>query len=317
MTNPPTTVAPLVVVGSANVDLMLRVPRLPRPGETLEGSGFATAIGGKGANQAVAAARLGARVKFVGCVGDDANGALAAAALAAQGVDIAHLRRVNGVPTGIAIVLTDAHGENCIALDAGANQRLDASDLAALAAGTDFAQAGLLICQLESPLDSVAAALDMARARGVATLLNPAPARALPDALLDGLSFLVPNATEASLLTGIEVVDLPSAIRAAEALLAKGVATVVLTLGELGVVHAQRGRTVHRPAEAVTVADTTGAGDTFIGAFAAEWLRSGSTEQAIDYGQRAARYSVQRRGAQSAMPDVAAMLDPGASATPG
>jgi ribokinase len=290
----------IVVVGSANIDLMLSVPRLPRPGETVSGRDFITAPGGKGANQAVAAARQGAAVAFVGCVGDDANGAQLTDALTASGVDIEHLHRTPGTTTGVALILSDSSGENCIALHPGANLRLDASHVDS--AAKSIAAARLLVCQLESPIDTVEHAISIARRHGVATLLNPAPAQALPPGLIRGLDFLAPNESEASMLTGIEVTDITSATSAAQALLEMGVDTVLLTMGASGVLVARVDRVAHFPSERVTAVDTTGAGDTFVGAFAAAWARGESLDGAVQAALAASAISVQKRGAQASMP---------------
>jgi ribokinase len=295
----------LVVVGSANIDLMLAVSRLPRAGETITGERFSTAAGGKGANQAIAAARLGAAVTFIACVGDDLYGTVALDGLRAEAIDVSHVQVAESVATGVAIVLTDSSGENCIALSPGANALLGRANITA--ARASIAGAGLLVCQLESPLAAVKFAIDAAHGAGVPVLLNPAPAQPRDDELLRGLRFLVPNESEAGSLTGIEVVDARTAELAASALLAKGVQTVMLTRGAAGVMLAERDACVHLPAHRVNAIDTTGAGDTFIGAFAASWLRGDSVPDAIAYAQSAAAYSVQRRGAQASMPTQAAL----------
>jgi len=290
----------IVVVGSANIDLMLLVPRWPRPGETVNGRDFAVAPGGKGANQAVAAARLGGSVTFVGCVGDDTFGAQCVSALHDNHVDTSHVHVLRGAATGVAMVLCDEAGENSIALAPGANHLL--SRVHVDAAADAIEQADLMVCQLESPLDVILHALRLAQRKNVATLLNPAPARPLADDALKGLRFLVANATEAELMSGIEVVCPASAALAARALLNKGVATVLLTLGAAGAVVADADGITHLPAPPAKAIDTTGAGDTFIGAFSSVWSRSGSTMEAVRYAQIAAAFSVEGRGAQASMP---------------
>lgn len=299
----PLSLRAIVVAGSANVDLMLSVPHLPKPGETVAGGGFATEAGGKGANQAVAAAKLGAPVVFVGCVGGDAFGTQAIGALAATGVDVTHLHVLAGHTTGVAMVLNDAAGENCIALDPGANDRLAPAHVDG--AVDAIANAALLICQLESPLATVAHALQTARWLGVPALLNPAPAQALPDELLQGLRFLVPNALEASLMTGIEVTDAASAERAARQLRERGVDTVLLTRGADGVTLVDASGVEHFPGRRVQAVDSTGAGDTFVGAFASAWRRGLPVAQAVEFAQGAAAFSVCSRGAQASMPTQA------------
>jgi ribokinase len=290
----------IVVVGSANADLMLAVSVLPRPGETVRGEDFVVVPGGKGANQAVAAARLGGEVSFMGCVGDDDFGRTLRAALAASRVDVAPLKVVEGVPTGIAMILSEASGENSIAISGGANDHLQPADLDAR---SDLIGAGaLLVCQFESPASTVARALAIARAHGVPALLNPAPARPLDDDLLQGLRFLVPNRTELATLTGREVHGLEDVEAAARGLLARGVGTVIVTLGADGVALVAQDGLRHFPAPVVAAVDSTGAGDTFVGAFAAEWCRGGDVVAAIAYAQRAAAISVTARGAQASMP---------------
>jgi len=296
----------LVVLGSANVDLMLAVPQLPRPGETVAGEHFTTAPGGKGANQAVAAARLGADVHFVACLGDDAFGRMLLEALRASAVGTDGVRLVDGSATGVAMILVDAAAENCIALAPGANAALSSADVIRLQ--PTIAGASLLVCQLESPLATVRAAIEAAHAAAVPVLLNPAPARELDPSLLRLVRFLVPNESEASALTGIGVVDAASAERAAGALLERGVQTVLMTRGAQGVLIAERGRFEHLPAPRVDAVDTTGAGDTFVGAFAAHWIGSGELCSAVEFAQRAAAFSVTGRGAQASMPTLAQLV---------
>ena len=248
----------VVVLGSVNADLVLRCTALPLPGETVHGRDFRTLPGGKGANQAIAAARLGASVAFIGCVGDDDFGRTAQFVLAGEGVDTSHLHVVAGTATGVAMILVDDAGQNSIALAAGAN--------AALTTDHVDAAAPLFVCQLESPLDVVRHAIGRARAAGVPVLLNPAPAQALPAALLADVDVLVPNETEAALLVGSDLDPTAAATR----LRALGPATVLLTLGADGLQVDTDGLAQRVPAPATgPVVDTTGAGDTFIGAFAA------------------------------------------------
>lgn len=297
------SVRPIVVVGSANIDLMLRVPKLPRPGETLVGQGFVTQPGGKGANQAIAAARQGAPVAFVGCVGADTFGEQARRALLADAVDVRHLRQADDLPTGVAMITTDDAGENCIALDPGANLALSIADLDA--AADLIAGASMLICQLEVPLEAVRHGLALARAHGVPALLNPSPAVRLPPDCYERLDYLVPNRSEAAALTGIATDDLQGARAAAMQLRRCGVAEVLLTLGADGVMWCGPHGCRHLTAPIVRPVDTAGAGDTFAGAFAAARWRGLAMDEAIGQAQRAAAFSVQRRGAQASMPRLA------------
>ena len=292
----------IVVVGSANMDMVLRVQQLPRPGETVSGHGFETMPGGKGANQAVAAARLGAEVHFVGCVGSDVFGAQMRGTLQAEGVNVDHLATVSG-PSGVAIVLDDdANGQNSIAIEAGANAALSAAHIDAAAA--TIAAASMLVCQLESPLPAVQRAIAVAHAAGVPVLLNPAPVQPLPPQLLQQVSLLVPNESEAAALAGQAPGEPVDEVLAAERLRRLGAATVIVTLGERGVHVSTPGGAVRHDAQpAARVVDTTGAGDTFIGALAAARCRDGlPLHDAVAFAQRAAAFSVSRRGAMSAMP---------------
>lgn len=289
---------PIVVLGSVNADLVLRCERLPRPGETVHGQDFQTLPGGKGANQAVAAARLGGRVEFIGCIGDDAFGAVARATLERAGVGTAHLRARASVPTGVAMILVERSGQNSIALAAGANACLDIAQVDDAAA--TIARASLLVCQLETPLASVQHAIGIARRHGVPVLLNPAPAQPLAQALLAEVDILVPNESEAAeLLAGEGSLD-PAATAAA--LQTQGPGTVIVTLGGDGICIADLRGTRRRPAPAVQALDTTGAGDTFIGAFAVALQEGLDTDGAAAFAQRAAALSVTRAGAMASMP---------------
>lgn len=290
----------IAVVGSLNVDLVTHAPRLPVPGETLLGTAFRTVSGGKGANQAVAAARLGASVAMIGCVGNDAFGARLRDALAAERIDVTHVHRIDGEATGVATITVDASGANSIVVVPGANARLDAATIDA--ARDAIAGAALMVCQLEVPIDTVVRAIDRAHACGTPVLLNPAPARPLSDALLARLDYLVVNETEAESLTGIAVGDDASAVRAADALHAKGAGNVLVTLGARGVCWRGSAGNGRHPALAVTAVDTTAAGDTFVGGFAAARAGGASMDDAIAFGQRAAAISVTRHGAQTSIP---------------
>jgi ribokinase len=287
----------VVVLGSVNADLVLRCAALPLPGETVHGRDFRTLPGGKGANQAIAAARLGASVAFIGCVGDDDFGRSAQFVLAGEGVDTTHLHVVAGTATGVAMILVDDAGQNSIALAAGANAALTTEHVDA--AASLFEGAALFVCQLESPLDVVRHAIGRARAAGVPVLLNPAPAQALPVALLADVDVLVPNETEAALLVGADLDPTAAAAR----LRALGPATVLLTLGADGLQIDSDGLVQRVPAPATgPVVDTTGAGDTFIGAFAVARVEGASVAAAAAFAQKAAALSVTRPGAVGGMP---------------
>ncbi|MEH2470574.1 ribokinase [Nitrobacteraceae bacterium AZCC 2161] len=292
--------AKIWVIGSANADLMLALPVLPRPGETVRGRDFVVAPGGKGANQAVAAARLGGDVSFVGCIGDDAFGISLRTSLSDSGVDVTHLKVAAGVTSGIAMVMTEASGENSIAISGGANDLLLPEDIDALSA--NIGRASLLVCQFESPAETVERALALAKLHSIPVLLNPAPARPVDDALLDGLRFLIPNRHELASLTGREINSPEDIAAATKLLLKRGVQTVIVTLGRDGVALVDSSGIRTSRAAAVDAVDTTGAGDTFVGAFAVEWCRTADVNAAIAFAQRAAAFSVTSCGAQASMP---------------
>jgi len=291
----------IVVVGSVNMDLVIRAPRIPAPGETIAGSGFRTVPGGKGANQAVAAARSGAQVYLVGSVGDDDFGRRLMRGLADDEIDLSHLSVVDGESTGVAMIVVDAAGQNSIVLSPGANGRVTPEQIEACA-GT-IKRASMLLCQLETPLDAVGCAVDIAHEAGVPVILNPAPAVPLKRHLLAKIKYLIPNETEASLLSGVQVVDGKTAAAAARRLRDTGAEQVLITLGDKGVVSVLADRTVLSvPAIAVPAVDTTGAGDTFVGSLAVELASGKSVRQAIDFAQYAAAQKVTRLGAQTSIP---------------
>ncbi|MFL6818037.1 MAG: ribokinase [Bradyrhizobium sp.] len=289
----------IIVVGSANADLMIAVAALPKPGETVRGRDFMVAPGGKGANQATAAARLGGDVSFVGSVGEDDFGKSLKAALLDSGVDTSYLQVKPG-STGVALVLSEASGENSIAIAAGANDLLLPADIDA--AANEIAEASIVVCQFESPLSTIERVIEIAKRCGVPILLNPAPARPVTEAMLKGIRFLVPNRHELADLTGLRTETVAELEAAAKSLLTRGVETVIVTLGREGVLRATAEGARVFPAPMVHAVDTTGAGDTFVGAFAAEWCRTSDVDAAIMFAQRAAAHSVTGRGAQASMP---------------
>ncbi len=308
--NRPSPSPQVLVLGSLNMDLVVRVPRAPDAGETLAAHGFMTNPGGKGANQAVACARLGAAVGMVGRVGGDAFGEALRGALAADGIDVRHVATA-GDASGIAVITVDDAGENRIAIVAGANARLAVADVEAIAA--DIAAAPLLLLQFEVPLPTVVRAARIARDAGRSVVLNPAPARALPDALWSTVDLLVVNETEAAMLAGTAVDDVPAARDAALALRRRGPARVVVTLGRDGAVVADAAGCRRFHALAVEAVDTTAAGDTFIGALCAGLAEGMALDAAIALGIRAAALCVTRPGAQASIPrrhEVAAMPEP-------
>jgi ribokinase len=292
--------ATVCVVGSANVDLVFRAARLPGTGETVAAHSFAEGCGGKGANQAVMAARLGARVSLVGRVGRDSFGQLLLGNLRNNGVDTAFVGVDPERPTGVAAVVVDDQGRNCIVVADGANGRLSPADVRA--AADSLRAARVLLCQLETPLESTLEAFRIARAAGVRTVLNPAPARPLPDELLRLTDLCVPNETEAAVLTGIATDTPEGAAAAARSLRGRGPRAVIVTLGERGcLMHEGRGAEQFA-ARPVAAADSTGAGDAFLGALAAALARGTSLREAVPIAGAAATLSVTRAGAQASFP---------------
>ncbi|QHF29325.1 ribokinase [Pseudomonas sp. R32] len=296
--------ANVVVVGSLNMDLVTRAQRLPRGGETLVGETFVTVPGGKGANQAVAAARLGAQVAMVGCVGDDAYGQQLRQALADEQIDCQAVGVAAGVSSGVALIVVDAASQNAIVIIAGGNGQLLPESVQRFDALLQHAD--VIICQLEVPMATVAYTLERGRALGKTVILNPAPASGpLPVEWFASIDYLIPNESEAEALSGVPVTDLESAKVAATRLLALGVGKVIVTLGAQGALFADGQAFRHFPAPVVQPVDTTAAGDTFVGGFAAALARGEEEGAAIAFGQRAAALSVTRAGAQPSIPHFA------------
>ncbi len=291
---------PIVVVGSLNMDLVMRTPRVPVGGETLTGHEFSTLPGGKGANQAVACARLGSRVRMIGQVGDDGFGKTLRDGLAADGIDVSGVRTSSVAGTGVAMILVEDIGQNRIVLAAGANGALTAADIDAQASVIEGA--ALLVVQLEVPLPVVQQAIAIAHAAGVAVLLNPGPAAPLPEAIWPQIDILVPNESEAALLAGIPVSDAASAGAAAQIFRQRGVGCVLVTLGAQGVAVIDAAGERHLPAQVVKAVDTTAAGDTFIGGLAAGLVEGMSVDAAAALGQSASALCVTRHGAQPSIP---------------
>ena len=292
--------AQVIVVGSLNMDLVTRTPRIPQPGETIIGSDFHILPGGKGANQAVAAARLGARVSMIGRVGDDSFGSLLLDNLAAAGVDHTLVISDPEAATGVALIVVDDAGQNSIVVASGANARLSPGDVDAGADG--IAAADALLLQLESPMETVMRAAEVGRACGVTVVLNPAPARPLPDELLSLIDVLVPNESETALLAGMDVVSQADAEKAAAALLRLGVGTVILTLGSRGALVAREAGADVFPAFDVTPVDTTAAGDAFVGGFAVALAEGRPLVEAVRWGNAAGALATTKLGAQPSLP---------------
>jgi ribokinase len=290
----------LVVLGSVNADHVLSVPRFPKPGETLTGSEYHIAYGGKGANQAVAAGRAGADIAFIASIGDDDIGARMKTQFAEDGIDTQAVMPVGGSPTGVAMILVSADGENSIAISAGANAELTPDRLQPHE--SLIADADVLLMQLESPIPTVIAAAQTARQSGTRVILNPAPAQVLPAELLQLVDVITPNETEAEMLTGISVQTEADAQRAANKLHTYGIGTVLITLGAKGVWLSEQGQGELLPGFRVQAVDTTAAGDTFNGAWVTAELDGLPTRQAIRFAHAAAAISVTRAGAQPSIP---------------
>lgn len=290
----------IVVVGSSNTDMIIKLDHIPRPGETILGGEFVTAAGGKGANQAVGAARAGGDVSFIARVGRDMFGDKAVAGFTKEGIDAGYILRDSASPSGVALIFVAKDGENSIAVAGGANTRLSPADIRK--ARKTLTGASVLVMQLETPLDTVQAAADMAARSGVLVILNPAPARPLPDKLLRKVSIITPNETEAELLTGIKVKNESAASRAAAKLLERGVGTVILTLGSRGAFVADRNERRLVPGFRVKPVDTTAAGDVFNGTLAVALAEGKSMLDAVRFANAAAAISVTRFGAQPSAP---------------
>lgn len=291
--------AKIVVVGSSNTDMIIKLDRIPLPGETRLGGEFMTAAGGKGANQAVAAARAGGDVTLVARVGEDMFGERAVAGLVECGINVEHVRQ-DKKPSGVALIFVGEDGENSIAVGSGANAMLSPTDVHQAQASIDAAD--IVMMQLESPLLTVQAAAESAAAKHVRVILNPAPAQPLPDALLKLVSVLTPNETEAELLTGVKVLDDASCDQAADILLSKGVKVVVITLGSKGAYVATSEWRRHVPGFPATAVDTTAAGDCFNGALGVALAEGMEMLDAVRFANAAGSIAVTRMGAQPSAP---------------
>jgi len=289
----------VLVVGSLNTDLVVRAPRFPQPGETISGEDLQVIPGGKGANQAVAAARLGANVSMLGRVGKDNFGDFLLNNLKSNHVDSQLVQR-DEASTGTATIIVDGNGQNSIVLSAGANGKVSDADVE----HASFADFSLLLLQLEIPTPTVLRAAERAHENGLRVILNPAPAKPIPDELIALADFLIPNETELSLLTGVDVKDISSAEQAARVLLGRGVKHVIVTLGSKGAVIVDRETSAgaHVDTFKVNVVDTTAAGDAFIGGFANALLENKSLEEAVRYGCACGALATTKFGAQPSLP---------------
>ena len=296
----------ILVVGSINMDIVALVERLPTPGETVTGGTLLINHGGKGANQAVAARRLGADVRFIGCVGDDTFGPELRQGMAAEGIGVDGIETIAGINSGTALIVVDAAGRNQIAVASGANARLTVDWIARFA--EDIAWAQIVICQLEVPLDTVLWTLQTARQHDAVTVLNPAPAQPLPPEIWPLVDYVTPNEIEAAHLSGLSLAGPSDAGHVARALLARGPRVVILTLGEHGAFIGTPDRMAHVPAFPVTAVDTTAAGDAFNGALAVALNEGHPLDLAVRFANATAGLACTQRGAQNSLP-VRAQVD--------
>ncbi len=290
----------IAVVGSVNMDLVVNIPEIPKVGETMTGGVFSQNPGGKGANQAVAGAKMGSQVAFVGSVGDDSFGETLKAGLCQYGVDVSHLETVSNVASGIALIQVDSHGRNNISVAPGANFEVTKEQLDR--AIPLFQQAKIAVFQLEIPLEMTIYGMKLAKEAGCTVLLNPAPAQDLSSAILEHCDILVPNEFELSRIAKMPTESVEQIQEASRALSAYGVDIVLTTMGSRGVCICQGDICKVVPANKVTAVDTTAAGDAFLGGFAHQYEEDYDLEKAVIMGQKVAAYAVTKHGAQQSMP---------------
>ena len=289
----------IIVIGSSNTDMVVRSEQLPRPGESVVGRNFMMVGGGKGANQAVAVARMGHRVIFAAALGRDIFGDAAEQSYRQFGIDTSYIVRKDA-PSGVALIMVDGAGQNSISVDLGANNLLSAEDV--MGALEQIEYGDIVLLQLEVPMATVDAVVDIAAAKGARVVLNPAPAGVVSEKTLSKLYLITPNQTEAQTLTGVEVIDEQSAALAAKALIAKGVSRVVITMGSIGAYLYENGVGEIIPARKVAAVDTTAAGDVYNGALCAALAEGQTLKNALAFATKASAISVTRAGAQPSVP---------------
>lgn len=292
----------IIVVGSCNTDMVIRVDHLPEPGETIIGHDFITNQGGKGANQAVAVKRLGGETAFIARLGNDDFGAKSLRLLTEEGIDTSFVRLTDGVSTGVALIPVDDKGENSIIVSSGANALLSPLDIEE--AEPLFEKASILLMQLETPVPTLISAARLAKQFGAKVVLNPAPypKEPLPIELLELVDIITPNETEAAGMSGVKVIDEDSALKAICEIQKQGVGNVIITAGASGAYTSIDGQLVRIPSEKVEVVDTTAAGDTFCGALCVALSKGTNMVQAIRFANKAASLSVTRLGAWMSIP---------------
>ena len=292
----------IVVIGSANIDLIMKVPELPAKGETVTGGSFHQIFGGKGANTAVGAARAGGEVSFVACVGQDANSSLMLAGLKNDGINLDFVSEEESLPSGHALIMVDQTGNNCIAVAAGANQLLSPKHIDQ--AKSAIEKAAIICLQFEIPATTIEYVIQLAVAKQVPLLWNFAPAQSFPAEQRAKVDYLIVNEVEAAYLSGQEVKDRDSAILAAQALINEGNKVVVITLGNQGAIWVDSHRSFHQPAFPVDAIDATAAGDIFCGSLATAIANGKTPEDAMSFATAAAAISVTRLGAQPSAPRI-------------
>jgi len=290
----------IIVVGSSNTDMVIRTDRFPKPGETILGGDFFMNQGGKGANQAVAAARLGGDVLFISSVGNDIFGKTALQSLQKEGIDVGYTRIDRDSPSGVAVITVDRSGENNIVVAPGANGTLLPKEVQYI---EDLMEEGaFVLMQLEIPMQTVEYIISKAEGKGTKVILNPAPAQTLSQEILRKIYLLTPNEEEAFLLTGVSVSDIPSAQEAAKKLIKQGVQNVIITMGSKGALALFEGEYIYREAQKVVPIDTTAAGDVFNGALVVALNEEQPIREALSFASQAAAIAVTRLGAQSSSP---------------
>ena len=308
MAVPRATVPQVTVVGSYATGLTMKVQRLPCTGETLLGTGYRVDYGGKGSNQAVGSARLGARVNFIARIGKDAFGEMALRLYRDEGIDVAHVKQTDGAPTGVGFIMVEAaSGNNCIVIDPGANELLTADDISGCSAA--FESTSVVLTQLEIPVAAAEAALRLGRAGGAITILNPAPVRPLPPSILQLVDVLTPNQSEAKVLTSRSPDAIIEPEELARELIRSGVKQIVMTLGERGALIVTPTSSTHVPAVPMSAVDTTGAGDAFNAGLATALASGASLEAAVQFAVVTGGLAVTKEGVIPSLPSCDEVRD--------